>query len=473
MHRRSRITNFIAASALLFPLSALASSHRDAPQIARDPSVDNTDVYAFRSPDAPDTVTLIANFIPFSVPQSGPNFWTMDDDALYEIHIDNNGDAKEDITYQFRFRTDVRSKNTFLYNTGQVTSLGDADLNVRQFYTVTRTDGNRRSGNASVVGSDLQVAPWNVGPRSTPNYETNLAAPAVASMSSGEGKVFVGPRDDPFFLDLGSIFDLLALRPVQALHLIPTPGNTAGVDGLKGFNVHTIALQIPIARVLGSNSSIIGVWSTASRSRVSVRSAGARPLQSLSSSIQVSRLGNPLVNEIVLPLAFKDIFNASEPAGDFPLFTSNETFRNRVLDPEVARLIPVLYPGVTVPPAPRNDLVSVFLTGIEGVNKPAGVVPSDQLRINLSTPVTAAPNRLGAIAGDAQGFPNGRRLADDTVDIALRVVAGVLVPGFDKSPNNALTDGVDSNDRPFLNRFPYAATPISGYESIPQGAPAN
>ena len=470
MSTRSRFLNLVAAAALALPLTALASSHREAPSISKDPSVDNTDVYVFRSPDAPETVTLVANFIPFSAAQSGPNFWTLDDDALYEIHIDNNGDAKEDITYQFRFRTDVRSKNTFLYNTGQVTSLNDTDLNVRQFYTVTRVDGNRRSGSPTVVGSEIQVAPWNVGPRSTPNYETNLGAPAVATLNAGEGKVFVGPRDDPFFVDLGSVFDLLALRPIQSLHLVPNPANAAGVDGLKGYNVHTIALQVPIARVLGSNSSIIGVWSTASRSRVSVRSATSRPVQSLSSFVQVSRLGMPLVNEVVMPLAFKDIFNGSEPAGDYPLFQSNETFRNRVLDPEVAKLIPVLYPGVTVPPAPRNDLVSVFLTGIEGVNKPAGVVPSEQIRINLSTPVTASPNRLGAIAGDAGGFPNGRRLGDDAVDIALRVVAGVLVPGFDKSPNNALTDGVDANDRPFLTRFPYVATPHAGYDSMPQGA---
>jgi hypothetical protein len=466
----SRITRLMAAAVLVVSLAipAAASSHREAPLISKDPTVDNTDVYAFRSPDAPDTVTLIANYIPLEPAQSGPNFWSLDDDALYEIHIDNDGDAREDITYQFRFRTERRSDQTFLYNTGQVTSLDDADLNVRQYYTVTRVDGNRRSGRSTAVGSNLQVAPWNVGPRSTPSYETNLGAPAVFNLTGGEGRVFVGPRDDPFFVDLGSIFDLLALRPIQSLHLIPTPANAAGVDGLKGYNVHSLALQIPIARVMG-NSPVIGVWATASRSRVTVRSAGARPSQSLSSFVQVSRLGMPLVNEVVMPLAFKDLFNTSEPNGDFPLFQANATFRNRVLDPEVARLIPVLYPGVTVPPAPRNDLVSVFLTGLDGVNKPAGVVPAEMIRLNITTPVAASPNRLGAIAGDAQGFPNGRRLSDDTVDIALRVVAGVLVDGFNKAPNNALTDGVDANDKPFLSRFPYAATPSSGYESTPQG----
>lgn len=467
-----RRTRLLSAAVMLLsaiglaPLT-LASSHREAPQISKDPSVDNTDVYVFRSPDAPDTVTLIANYIPFEPAQSGPNFWKFDDDALYEIHIDNDGDAKEDITYQFRFRNDVRTQDTFLYNVGPVTTLDDPDLNVRQFYSVTRIEGNRRTGLARQLGGEFQVAPYNVGPRSTPNY-ANLASAAIATMPNGDGKVFAGPRDDPFFVDLGSIFDLLALRPIQSLHLVPTPGNTTGVDGLKGFNVHSIALQVPIARVVG-NSSIIGVWATASRARVTVRGTNGRP-QSLSGAVQVSRLGMPLVNEVVVPLSLKDAFNGLEPSGDYPLFQSNAAFRNRILDPEVAKLIPVLYPGVTVPPAPRNDLVSVFLTGLDNVNKPANVVPADMIRINLSTPVTAQPNRLGAVGGDAQGFPNGRRLTDDVVDIALQVVAGVLVDGFNKSPNNALGDGVNANDKPFLATFPYLAAPTSGYDSMPQGS---
>lgn len=465
MHQSKRTVTFLAT--LLFAVSALASSHREAPQISKDPTVDNTDVYVFRSPDAPDTVTIIVNYIPFEAPQSGPNFWSFDDEALYEIHVDTNGDAVEDVTYQFRFRTETRNAQTFLYNTGQVTSLDDEDLNVRQFYTVTRVDGSRRSGMRTVVAQG-QVAPWNVGPRSTPDYENNLGRAAITNMSGGEGRVFAGPRDDPFFVDLGSAFDLLALRPVQSLHLIDTPGNTDGVDGLAGFNVHSLALQIPISRISG-NSNVIGVWATASRPRVTIRSTGARPRQSLSSFVQVSRLGMPLVNELVMPLAFKDLFNTSEPSGDFPLFQANETFRNRVLNPEVATLIPVLYPGVNVPASPRNDLVSVFLTGLEGLNQPEGVVPADMIRLNLTTPVSADSNRLGAIAGDVQGFPNGRRLQDDVVDIALRVVAGVLVDGFNVAPNNALTDGVDSNDKPFLNTFPYVAPPMSGYDSMPQG----
>lgn len=454
---------------LVIPAALSASSHREAPLITEDPAADGTDVYVFRSPDAPNTVTFVANYYPFAAAQSGPNFARLSDSVLYEILIDNNGDGKEDITYQFRFRTETRNGNTFLYNTGPVTSLDDADLNVRQVYTVTRVEGNHRTGTSRQLGGDFQAAPWNIGPRSTPNYEANLAIPAIGSLP-GSGKVFVGPRDDPFFVDLGSVFDLLALRPIQTLHLINQPTNTRGVDGLKGYNVLSIVLQVPITDVVQSASNqIVGVWSTASRSRVTVRAPGLNPVQTLGGATQVSRLGMPLVNEVVIPLAFKDFFNTSEPSGDLPLFNANETFRNRVLDPEAAKLVPVLYPGVTVPPAPRNDILSVFLTGLDGINKPANVVPSEMLRINLATPVTASPNRLGALAGDTGGFPNGRRLADDIVDIELRVVAGVLVPGFNKEPNNLLTDGVDANDKPFTNSFPYLASPHQGYESLPQG----
>ena len=454
----------------LFATSLMATSHREAPLITEDPAADATDVYVFRSPDVQNSVTLVANYYPFANAQGGPNFARFSDNVLYEIHIDNNGDGKEDITYQFRFRTDTRNPNTFLYNTGPVASLTDPNLNVRQFYTVTRVDGGRRSNNGRQIGGEFQVAPWNIGPRSTPNYEANLGTPAIAALPGNGGKVFCGPRDDPFFVDLGSVFDLLALRPIQSLHVINQPGNAKGVDGLKGYNVMSIVLQVPISDVTQNASNpIIGVWSTSSRSHVTIRSTGLTPIQTLSGPVQVSRLGMPLVNEVVIPLAFKDFFNSSEPSGDLPLFTSNETFRNRILDPEAARLIPVLYPGVSVPPAPRNDILSVFLTGLDGLNKPANVVPSEMLRINLSTPVTANPNRMGALAGDNGGFPNGRRLTDDVVDIELQVVAGVLVDGFNKAPNNVLTDGVDANDSPFLASFPYLASPHSGYDSMPQG----
>ena len=458
---------------LTFPL--FASSHREAPLITEDPTMDNTDVYVFRSPDAPDTVTIIANYIPLEEPSNGPNFYNFTPAGIYEIHIDNNGDAKEDITYQFRFRTDVRDTSTFLYNIGPVLTLDSANLNVRQFYSVSRITGARRGGAMTNAGSNFQVAPPNIGPKSTPDYAA-LANAAVFNMPNGGGRVFAGPRDDPFFVDIGAIVDLLTLRPVQQLHRVPPMAASAnGVDGLRGFNVHTIAIQVPISQLVnGGNvpsaptaaNAVIGVWASASRSRVTIRNGSATGRQSLGGTSQVSRLGMPLVNEVVLPLAFKDIFNASEPSGDAPLFTSNEAFRNRVLDPEVAKLMNALY-GIDVPPAPRNDLVQVFLTGIPGANQPPNVTPAEMIRLNVAVPVTAQPNRLGAIANDLGGFPNGRRLSDDVVDISLRVVAGVLVPNYNKSPNNALTDGVDANDRAFLSTFPYVALPHQGFESRP------
>ena len=475
------LTSMLLAMVLVVP-TTFASSHREAPLITEDPTMDNTDVYVFRSPDAPDTITLIANYIPLEEPGNGPNFYNFSTSGVYEIHIDNNGDGKEDITYQFQFRNEVVNGQTFLYNTGPVTTLQSANLNFRQYYTVNRIVGPRRGGvstSFNPTGASFQVAPANIGPKSTPNYAA-LADQAVFTLPNGGGKVFAGPRDDSFFVDIAAIVDLLTLRPVQQLHKVPPAAASApGVDGLKGYNVHTIALQIPISQlVAGGNvptdptaaNAVIGVWATASRPRVTVLNTalGAPRRQTLSGLSQVSRLGMPLVNEVVLPLAFKDIFNGSEPAGDLPLYLANADFRNRVLDPEVAKLYTLLY-GIAVPPAPRKDIEAVFLTGVKGLNQPPNVVPAEMIRLNTAIPVTPAASikNLGVIAGDLGGFPNGRRLADDVVDIELRVIAGVLVDGFNVFPNNALTDGVDANDKPFLATFPYSALPSAGFDSRP------
>lgn len=469
-------TRIIALTAMLMLSTALvASSHREAPLIKEDPTADNTDLYAFRSPDNPDTVTIIANYIPLQEPSNGPNFYTFSDGAIYEIHIDNNGDAREDVTYRFQFRTERRSDETFLYNTGPVLTLDSANLNVRQLYSVTRVTGGRGTGvgGGSSLGTSFIAAPYNIGPKSTPDYPA-LANAAIGNLGGNGGKVFAGPRDDPFFVDIGAIVDLLTLRPIQQLSKIPPMASSApGVDGLRGFNVHTIAIQVPITQLVSGGSvnangsnAVLGIWATASRPRLSLRSSGTLVQQSIGGFSQVSRLGNPLVNEVVMSLAFKDIFNSSEPRGDAPLFNSNAAFRNRVLDPEVPKLMNLIY-GLDVPPAPRNDLVQVFLTGIPNATQPPNVVPAEVLRLNVSVAPTANPNRLGVIAGDNGGFPNGRRLSDDVVDIALRVVAGVLVPGYNKEPNNMLTDGVDANERPFLSTFPYVALPHQGFESRP------
>ena len=455
------------ALALSMLVDAGASSHREAPLITEDPVADNTDVYAFVAPDAPNSVTLISNFVPFQEPGGGPNYYKFGDDVLYGIHIDNNGDAVADVTYEFRFTTRTVDPNTYLYATGPIESISDlADddnggWNRPQTYTVTKV----ANGTRTVIARDLRTPPVNVGPRTTPNYPA-LAQQAIHTLNPG-GKVFAGQRDDGFFVDIASIFDLGGLRPLNEAHLIKQP-TADGRDTLAGYNVHSIALQIPISQ-LDTQSHTIGVWSTTDRLNASV---GGKVRQGWT---QVSRLGNPLINEVIIPTNLKDAFNTLTPSQDAgalagvtapPLSTEGPI--PLVTDPMLAEQIEVLYPGVTTPPAPRTDLVSVFLTGIQGVNQPKNVKPAEMLRLNTSVQPTpfGQQNRLGFLAGQNDGFPNGRRVGDDVLDIALRAVAGgyPLTPDFNKAPNNALTDGANANDLPYLTQFPYLAVPHQGYE---------
>jgi hypothetical protein len=433
-----------------------ASSHREAPLIAADPVADATDTYAFVSPDKPDTVTLVGNWVPFEEPAGGPNFPHFGDDVRYDFDVDNNGDNVPDVVYRFTFKTTVGNGDTFLYNTGPIDSIDSKNLNVKQTYTITQVKG----GKSSVLVSDVPVAPANIGPRSTPNYD-QLASAAIKELPGG-GQVFAGPRDDPFFVDLGSVFDLLGLRPLNQAHAIPLPSGP-GVDDLKGYNVHSIALQVPTASLTANGDPVIGVWTETYRRAERVTGSDGT-IANRGKWVQVSRLGMPLVNEVVIPLGKKDAFNASKPTGD-------SQFLPFVQDPEPSRLIPMLYPGVKVPPTPRKDLVSIFVTGIDGVNKPKNVKGGEMLRLNTSTPPTAAAsqNPLGLLAGQMDGFPNGRRLGDDVTDIELRALAGgtPFTADFNVAPNNALTDGVDANDVPFLAAFPYLATPHQGYGTYP------
>ena len=432
-----------AGMALSMTSQVKASSHREAPAISEDPVADLTDVYAFVSPDNASTTTLVMNVNPFETAAGGPNFHRFGDDVLYEFNIDNNGDAVADVKYQFRFKTTYANPNTFLYNTNQVTSLDDPDLNVRQTYTVTEV----KSGVSKVIGTNVIAAPANVGPRSMPNYRA-LADSAITSLDGNSVKVFAGPRDDPFFADLGAIFDLGGLRPLNKAHLVPLP-TALGRDYLAGFNVHSIVLQVPSNRLTNADP-VIGMWSTTSR-RVPGASGAADTWK------QVARLGQPLVNEVVVPVGAKDLFNSSSPDKDLQ-------FAKGVLEPELGKLIPVLYPGVKVPTevkaglglGGREDLATIFLTGIPGLNQPKGVKPSEQLRLNTS------------IA--RSGFPNGRTLQDDVIDTALQVVAGAtdFSKEFKVFPNNALGDGVEFNDREFLSRFPYVGWPNDGYYTYPQ-----
>ncbi len=429
--------------AALLAATASASSHSEAPGTVRDRLADDTDLYAWVSPDAPNAVTFVANWVPLIEPNSGPNFAGFDDEATYYINIDNVGDALDHIRYEFRFTTTRRTGGTFLYNTGVVTSLDDPDLNVRQTYSVTRYD----NGSPTILATGLPVAPYFVGPVSMPDYAA-LAAQAVMTLPDGS-TVFVGPRDDPFFVDLAAVFDLLTIRKL--------PGDKGkGVDGVGGYNVMSVVLQVPKTRLTkdglspSTDNAILGIY--ASTERPATRTLNADGTVMLSGAgVQVSRLGMPLVNEVVIALQDKDRFNASRPTGD-------GAFLNYVTNPELAVLLNALY-GISVPPPPRNDLVAVFLTGVPGLNQPANVTPAELLRLNMSIAPSSSPKRLGVLAGDVAGFPNGRRLGDDVVDIAERVVAGVLVPGFNIAPNNRLGDGIDANDRPFLPAFPYVAPP--------------
>lgn len=417
-------------------------------------------MYAFVSPDKPDTVTLIANYIPLQEPSAGPNFFSFGDDVLYEIKIDNDGSAEPRVTYQFRFTTQVQNPNTFLYNTGPVSGLSDANLNVRQTYTVTRVT----SSGKTVLGSGIPVAPANVGVKSFPNYDA-VANQAIRDLGNGV-TVFAGPRTDPFFADVASLFDLLTIRKL--------PGNQGGgFNVLQGKNVHTIAIQVPKTHLTrdgaaptdprGANA-VIGVWATASRQKMQAIRRHGQSVQDSGDWVQVSRLGMPLVNEVVVPLGAKDLFNNSQPRDD-------AQFLAGVTDPEPARLLHALY-NIDVPPTPRNDLVAVFLTGVAGLNQPPNVKPAEELRLNMAIPPSkdnnGQGNRLGVIGGDLAGFPNGRRLNDDVVDIELRALAGVLVEGFkDKTPNNQLGDGVDGPASAPLATYPYVASPIPGDNAVP------
>jgi hypothetical protein len=458
------VAALIAVSSL-FNIAAkpsLASSHREAPLISQDPAADATDLYAFVSPDAPDTVTLIANYYPGEDPAGGPNFYRFGDDVTYDINIDNNGDAVADITYRFNFSTTIKNPDVPLYNVGPIESLDSDNWNVVQRYTITKitADGSDQLAFEGIV------PPVNIGPTSTPKYD-DLANAAIGTVDGM--KVFAGQRDDPFWVDLGAIFDLITLRVV--------PGTDGGLDDLQGMNVQSIVLQVPIADLTATGkaptgaddtNAIIGVWTTASRFATTVISAdGTR--EGSGDLVQVSRLGMPLVNEVVVPIGAKDLFNASQPKDD-------QQFAAGVLHPVLPGVLAALY-GITVPPADadRNDLATVFLTGIPGLNQPKDVKASEQLRLNMAIPPAKSENPFGVVAGDNAGFPNGRRLGDEIVDVELRAVAGILFCTFSPdacpdgdvynvSPNNALGGGVHGNDVPFLDVFPYIAPPHQGFE---------
>jgi hypothetical protein len=406
------------------PEAATASSHREAPLISQDPTADNTDLYAFVSPDKPDTATIISNWIPGEDPAAGPNWYTFSQSARYDIYIDRNGDGKPDTAYYFRFKDGK-----------PVAFLG----NTQQTYTVTKVV----NGHSTVVGSGLQTPPDNIGPRSTPGYR-DLAAKGVQTLSDGT-TVFAGQRDDGFFADVGAVFDLVAIR-------YGTGATGGGKDFLAGYAVHAIALQIPKSQLDNGSNHVVGVWAATDRQKVTVEKGKAKTRW-----VQVSRLGNPLVNELLIPTELKDNWNASGPADD-------KQFTKYYSSPILAALLNKLYPQFgPFQETDRSDLVSLLLTGLKSPNlNYTGPTTADEIRLNLGIPPTAfgKQNRLGVLGGDLAGYPNGRRLVDDVVDISERAVGGVLI-----GHSLPLGDGVDANDVPNLTSFPYEADPFSGFDN--------
>ena len=453
------------------------SSHREAPEISKDQVADSSDLYAFVSPDAPETVTIIANYIPLESPAGGPNFFEFGNDVQYSILVDNNGDAKPDITYTFQFSSKVRDKTTFLYNTGPISSLSDKNWNRPQTYSVFKTV----KGKTKRIAQNLTSPPCNIGPRSTPDY-ADLASAAVHRLSTGE-HVFAGQRREGFYVDLGSIFDLADLRPFSEYHLLPPNVNLPGVDALANSNVHSIALQIPIASLTatghvptGPNDkhAVIGVWTTAERRKSTIRESNG----SLSHSgpfVQVSRLGNPLINEVIIPMEQKDSWNAGKPSADSKYAG---LYAHPILQDYLVGLYPGVFGNLSTYAKPRVDLEAILLTGI-----PAGVVSStyttftgtvqaDMLRLNMAIAPSKNPSVFGVLGGDLAGFPNGRRVYDDTVTIELRCVAGASIPLVD---NTYTADGAATaiydvtppaiNSDRYMSSFPYLGLPLDGYDT--------
>jgi len=502
------------AAILLASLQTGASSHREAPLISKDPYADNTDTYVWIPSGQTKNIVLAASWIPFEGPEGGPNYFEWDDRVLYDIHVDHDGDAVADVTYTLSSRTEVQNPDTFLYNTGPITKLNDADWNRRQYISVTETWAMgaqpKNTPRVNRLVRDELTAPVNIGSKSTPKY-ANLANAAEFSMRASNGdrvKVFGGQTDDAFWVDL-QVFDLLTLRG-QPAPIGYSTGNNDPVDSVSGFNVHSLIVEVPIAR-LTRGDTVLGVWAGARRATMPVLNSAEVDPES-TDYVQVSRLGMPLVNEVVLPMGLKDTFNSIPPSADLTVY---EALQESVEDPEVGNLLCALYgvplPGdanndcateytAGTPRTGRGDIFDIFLTGMVladeftiqtrngpttlpagfNVNRPANVVPAEMIRINTAIKgnlCPRVPSRLGVLGGDACGFPNGRRPMDDTVEIELLAVAGAAYSVLDGRDTDftfnpdlisVLDDGIDANDVPFQTAFPYFAVAQSGQEHVHQ-----
>lgn len=514
---------------LLAAHTSFASSHREAPNISKMPAVDSTDFYMFNSYEdgKSDYVTLIANYLPLQDPYGGPNYFALDQNALYEIHVDNDGDAKEDLTFQFRFKNKLANKNQGialqigdksiavpLKNVGPIDENNQSNLNFTESYSLTLVKGDRRRGSSQVVGNASTgsrefVKPYDyIGDKTFANYAAyanSFIQPISVPGCAKPGRVFVGQRKEGFAVNLRKVFDLVNLVPVEG-DSAPGAGDGKGFPGgitqnsandlLSDKNVTSLALEIHKSCLTGKGNGVIGAWTSASLRQARLLNPDAsfkKPDISGGPWVQVSRLGMPLVNELVVGIKDKDTFSASEPKKD-------AQFLNYVTNPSLPALLDMLFRDAVnstlgtqisnLAPSnlPRTDLVTAFLTGFSGVNQLAKVTPSEMLRLNTNiAPVPANQQlTLGVAAGDVAGFPNGRRPGDDTVDIALRVVMGALchdLPlGTNGSPVNLMlcgdsaeasraaapvgnvpfTDGAPLSAARFDSQFPYLTTPVSG-----------
>lgn len=524
----------IAASLIAYQANAWASSHREAPLISKDAFADNTDTYVFISPENQNNIVFVGSWIPFEGPEGGPNYFEWDPSALYDIYVDNDGDAKADITYTLSSRVSVPNPLTFLYNTGPINALDPANpnWNRKQYITVTE---QLEDGTKNVLVANKLTTPANIGEKSTPNY-SQLENQAIQTITTpqGPGKIYAGQTDDAFWVDL-QVFDLLTLRG-QNPPIGYSSGTNIPVDSVSGYNVHSMVIEVPIAHVTAGSDPVIGMWAGTRRPTTTVIQA-LNTISQTGPYVQVSRLGMPLVNEVVIPLALKDAFNSIPPSTDAVLYTGGagnpirDILQKSVEDPEIGNLLCGLYnvplPGDAnddckteftpgTPRSGRGDIFDIFLTGMKlaapftiktktgdvtlpagaVVNRPqnpaivipgviTGVVPAEMIRINTTIKgdlCSPTPSRLGVLGGDACGFPNGRRLFDDIVEIELLAVAGAayaVLDGRDASFSfnpafiAALDDGIDYNDLPFRGAakvsdppttFPYMAQAQSGQQ---------
>jgi hypothetical protein len=501
MPRRQSFVGLAMCLLLITPSGVFASSHREAPITALDHAADITDFYVFVSYDHPDRVTFIMNVDPFLEPSNGPNYFPFDPNVLYQIKIDNNHDAYADVTFNIRFQTQIRAPQLFTGFAGAgngidapknspapvapgtpivppaITSLdgpGAAGLSLRQTYSVTMYRGSKQIPLTPVSGSTLYAVPTNIGPRTMPNYEA-LAMQGIYTVAGDRGdiRVFAGTVADPFFIDLGAAFDSFNFRTAAGGGVLTAAQDkdnhlNLAPNAVSGFNVNTIAIEVPICYLTSDGNqhkasdpeATIGTWATTSRPQFTIRRAPATP-QNYGNYSQVQRLGNPLINELIIGTGFKDTWSMSQPVND-------SNFASFDLDPTLARIFNAIY-GINIPPPPRTDLLPLvtYAPPIAATGTPAGPI-ADLLRLNTGVAPTPEANRsrLGLLAGDGAGFPNGRRLTDDVVDIAARVVAGgVLNPKFNVAPNNLIGDGVAAPDVPTQETFPYVHFAYSGRDS--------